>query len=62
MDSSSVLWSNWQEQVGKCPTGKFTEGWTDFALKGGNLLWMLGIGASSPGHAPPAAASSIDIL
>ena len=41
--------------VGHLPTtpGKFTEGWTDFALKGGNVIWIMGIDASLPGNSAP---------
>jgi hypothetical protein len=33
--------------------GKLTEGWTDFAPKGGNLIRIMGIDASMPGKSAP---------
>jgi hypothetical protein len=33
--------------------GKLTEGWTDFARKGGNVIWIMGIDASLPGKTTP---------
>jgi hypothetical protein len=42
--------------------GKFTQGWTDFALKDGNLLSIMGINASMPGKSSPHLISSANIL
>jgi hypothetical protein len=42
--------------------GKFTEGWADFELKGGNVMRIMGIGVRQRGHAAPDAASCLNSL
>jgi hypothetical protein len=42
--------------------GKLSEGWTDFALKGGNLYSRMELDARVPGKTASHLASSIDIL
>ena len=40
--------------------GKFTEGWTDIARKGGNVIGSMGIDASMPGKSARHLTSFID--
>jgi len=48
--------------VPSSPGGKLTEGWTDFARKGGKLISIMGIGVDHPGEVAPDGVSAIIIL
>jgi hypothetical protein len=52
----------WAKKVMALAGGKFTQGSSDFELKSGKLMWIMGIGVGHPGEAAPNGVSAITTL